>query len=141
VDVLFYKRSHGQYILVGYAVMAVFLFTIIAMIVSLTKIYCPSDFKQKRTPTVYQNVTQYNNQQQTQPWQCQQAIYIRGCCFLLKVRWTIYFSWLRCYGCVCVHYYAVWRSDKRVDVLFYKRSHGQYTLVGYAHGLSERHTV
>ena len=33
------------------------------MIVSLTKIYCPSDLKKKRTPTVYQNVTQYNNQE------------------------------------------------------------------------------
>jgi hypothetical protein len=34
-----------------------------AMIVSLTKIYCPSDIKKKRTPTVYQNATQYNNQE------------------------------------------------------------------------------
>ena len=34
-----------------------------AVIVSLTNIYCPSDVKKKRTPTVYQNVTQYNNQE------------------------------------------------------------------------------
>ena len=34
-----------------------------AMIVSLTKIYFPSDLKKKRTPTVYQNATQYNNQE------------------------------------------------------------------------------
>ena len=33
------------------------------MIVSLTKIYCPSDLKKKRTPTVYQKATQYNNQE------------------------------------------------------------------------------
>jgi hypothetical protein len=26
-------------------------------------IYCPSDIKQKRTTTVYRNVTQYNNKQ------------------------------------------------------------------------------
>jgi hypothetical protein len=43
------------------------------MTVSPTKIYCPSDFKQKRTPTDYQNVTQYNNQQKTQPCQCHQV--------------------------------------------------------------------
>jgi uncharacterized membrane protein YjfL (UPF0719 family) len=59
------------------------------MIVSLTKIYCPSELQQNRTPTVYRNVTQYNNTKNT-------------------------------------------AMDKRVDVLFYKRSHGQYILVGYA---------
>jgi hypothetical protein len=32
-----------------------------AMIVSLTKICCPFDLKKKRTPTVSQNVSQYNN--------------------------------------------------------------------------------
>jgi hypothetical protein len=30
------------------------------MIVSLTKIYCPSELQQKRTHTVYRNVTEYN---------------------------------------------------------------------------------
>jgi hypothetical protein len=93
VGVLFYLRSDEQYILVGDAIMAVFchqlkyivhltlgrkerplsirtsLSIIInkntAMIVSLTKIYCPSDLKYKRTPTVYQNVTQYNNTKNT----------------------------------------------------------------------------
>ena len=34
-----------------------------AMIVSLTKIYCPSYLKKKRTFTVYQNATLYNNQE------------------------------------------------------------------------------
>jgi hypothetical protein len=33
------------------------------MIVSVTKICCASDLKKKRTPTVYQNATQYNNQE------------------------------------------------------------------------------
>ena len=33
------------------------------MIMSLTKVYCTSDLKKKRTLTVYQNVTQYNNKQ------------------------------------------------------------------------------
>jgi hypothetical protein len=33
------------------------------MIVSLTKIYCTSDLKKKRKPTVYRNVTQYNSKQ------------------------------------------------------------------------------
>ena len=33
------------------------------MIVSLTTIYCTSDLKKKRKPTVYRNVTQYNDQQ------------------------------------------------------------------------------
>ena len=33
------------------------------MLESLTKIYCSSDLKQKRTPTVYQNVSEYNNQE------------------------------------------------------------------------------
>ena len=33
------------------------------MIVSLTKIYCTSDLKKKRKPTVYQKATQYNNQE------------------------------------------------------------------------------
>ena len=56
----------------------------------------------------------------------------RGCSFLLKVRWTIYFSWWRCYGCVFVYYYAVWRSDKRVGVLFYLRSDRHYILVSAA---------
>ena len=46
------------------------------MIVSLTKIYFISDLKKKKTPIVYQNITQYNNGQQTQPWQCHQVIYI-----------------------------------------------------------------
>jgi hypothetical protein len=31
-----------------------------AMIVSWTKIYCPSELQQKRTHTVYRNVTEYN---------------------------------------------------------------------------------
>jgi hypothetical protein len=30
------------------------------MIVLLTKIYCPSELQQKRTHTVYRNVTEYN---------------------------------------------------------------------------------
>ena len=29
-----------------------------------------------------------------------------------------------------VEYYTVWHSDKRVDVLFYIRSDGQYICVG-----------
>jgi hypothetical protein len=33
------------------------------MIVSLTQICCPSDLKKERTLTVYQNVSQYNNQE------------------------------------------------------------------------------
>jgi hypothetical protein len=80
VAVLFYFRSDGQYILVSDAIMAVVLFIIIlsaylsirsshsiiintntAIIVSPIKIYCPFDLKKKRTPTVYQNVTQHNN--------------------------------------------------------------------------------
>jgi hypothetical protein len=47
-----------------------------AMIVSLTKMYCPSDIKKKRTHTVYQM------------WRSDR----RGCSFLLKFRWTIYLS-------------------------------------------------
>jgi hypothetical protein len=35
------------------------------MIVSLTKIYCPFELKQKRTPTVYRNVTEFNNKNNT----------------------------------------------------------------------------
>ena len=50
--------------------------------------------------------------------------------FLLKVRWTVYFTWWHCHGCVFVDYYTVWRSDKTVDVLFYLRSDGQYILLG-----------
>ena len=34
----------------------------IAIIASLSKIYCASDLKKKRTLTVYKNITQYNNQ-------------------------------------------------------------------------------
>ena len=30
-----------------------------------------------------------------------------GRSFLQKVTWTIYFSWLRCYGCVFVYYYTL----------------------------------
>jgi hypothetical protein len=59
VFLLFYFRSDEQYILAGNTVIAVFS----AMIVSLTKIYCTSDLKKKRTPTVYQNATQSNNQE------------------------------------------------------------------------------
>ena len=37
------------------------------MIASLSKIYFLSYLKKKKTPTVYQKITQYNNQQKTQP--------------------------------------------------------------------------
>jgi hypothetical protein len=79
VDVIFYLRSDGQYVLISDAIIALFFFISIlcdvlidsdgslshsiiinkntAMIVSLTQICCPSDLKKKRTPTVYQNVT------------------------------------------------------------------------------------
>jgi hypothetical protein len=70
VGVLFYLRSDGQYMLLGDTGMAVcfvdYYAVIIqnkntAMIVSLTKIYCPFELKQKRTPTVYRNVTEFND--------------------------------------------------------------------------------
>jgi hypothetical protein len=81
-----------------------------AMIVSLTKIYCTSDLKKKRTLTVYQNVTQYNNQQKHSHdseyilvSDTIMAVFLliivlcdvlidRECSFLLKIRCTIYFS-------------------------------------------------
>jgi hypothetical protein len=84
VDVIFYLRSDGQYVLISDAIIALLFFISIlcevlidsdgsfllkvrwkntAMIVSLTQICCPSDLKKKRTPTVYQNVTQYNKEQ------------------------------------------------------------------------------
>jgi hypothetical protein len=56
VGVLFYLKPDGQYILAvddGKNKNT-------AMIVSLTKIYCPSELQQNRTPTVYRNVTEYN---------------------------------------------------------------------------------
>jgi hypothetical protein len=79
VGVLFYLKPDGQYMLADDDGMAVFLFIVImlsamidsgrsfllntAIIASLSKIYCASDLKKKRTLTVYKNITQYNNQQ------------------------------------------------------------------------------
>jgi hypothetical protein len=60
VEILFYIRSDGLYILVGDA-HSIIINTNTAIIVSPIKIYCPFDLKLKRTPTVYQNVTQLNN--------------------------------------------------------------------------------
>jgi hypothetical protein len=70
------------------------------MIISLTKLYCPSDLEWKRTPMVYQNVTQYNNQQQTQLFMLCDVLKDSGHSFLVKVRWTIYFTWCHCHDCV-----------------------------------------
>jgi nanoRNase/pAp phosphatase (c-di-AMP/oligoRNAs hydrolase) len=104
VGVLFYFRSDGQYILVSDSSKtrsigtshSIIINKNTVMIVSLTKIYCTSDLRKKRTPTVYQNATQYNNQENNTPM-------------------TVY---------------AVRRSDKRVDILFYIRSHRHYILLG-----------
>ena len=84
MSVLLFLRSDGQYILVSDTIIAVFLLIIILCDVLI------------RQWAVFLLIIM--------------LMYVpmdRGCSFVLKVRWTIYFSWLRCYGCVFVHYYAV----------------------------------
>ena len=84
MGVLLFLRSDVQYILVSDTIIAVFLLIIILCDVLI------------RQWAVFLLIIM--------------LMYVqidRGCSFLLKVRWTIYFSWLRCYGCVFVHYYAV----------------------------------
>jgi hypothetical protein len=108
----FLLRSDGQYMLLGDIIMAVFLVLLYrtshgiipskntAMIVSLTKIYCPSDLKYKRKPTVYQNVTEHDNS-------CSFVYYYtvsrsdrQWAFFSTKVRWTIYATWWHYHGCI-----------------------------------------
>jgi hypothetical protein len=74
------------------------------MIVSLTKIYCPSELQQKRTHTVYRNVTEYNKKTTA----------------MSDTILAVFF----------VYFYTVLRCDKKGGALFYLRSDGQYILLG-----------
>jgi hypothetical protein len=91
------------------------------MIVSLTKIYCPSELQQKRTHTVYRNVTEYNKKN---------TAMIRQHNLASDTILAVFF----------VYFYTVLRCDKKGGALFYLRSDGQYILLDCPSELQQKRT-
>ena len=145
MDVVFYLRSDGKYIILGDAVMAVFLLNIILHDVlmasdssCLLKIRCTIYFSLwhchgcifvdwytvwRSDKTVGVLFYLRSDGQYIFPGDTVMAVLLliiilwdvlinSDSSFLLKVRWTIYFTWGRCHGCVFVDYYTFSRSDR-----------------------------
>jgi hypothetical protein len=79
------------------------------IIVSPTKCIVHLTLSRKQRPLSYQNIGQMNNifELVTLSWQWFLFIIILwvvliecGRSFLFKVRWTIYFTWWHCHGCI-----------------------------------------